>query len=81
MKNKINIFTTAFTQVALVAINTWQIANDKILGALIVGFLISLVWTFNVRKVAFGDKLDRVIYATGAMVGTGAGLYATQILY
>lgn len=78
---KLALFLTGFAQVALVAINTWQIANNKIVGALIVGFLISLVWTFNVRRVAFATNMDRIIYCLGASAGTATGLLITHILY
>jgi hypothetical protein len=79
--NKISTFLYAWAQVALICFNTYQIANQRVYGALIVGFLISLVWTFNVKRVAFGDASDRLIYSLGAMVGTGSGLLAVNYIY
>jgi len=32
------------------------------------------VWTFNVKKIAFGDKKDRIVYAGGAAVGAFFGV-------
>ena len=74
-------FLWAYAQVTLVALNTWQIANGKIGGALIVGFLISFTWTFNVRQAVFGNMLTRIVYCTGAMCGTGTGLLISQTIY
>lgn len=75
----IKLFGSGFIQVILVAINTYQIANNKILGTVIFGFLISFVWSFNVRKIAFGTMTDRIVYALGAAGGSATGLViATQ---
>jgi hypothetical protein len=79
--NKYATFLYAYAQVSLIALNTWQIANGEIVGALIVGFLISLTWTFNVRRAAFGDAWTRLIYCTGAMFGTGTGIFLSQVFY
>jgi hypothetical protein len=79
--NKYATFLWAYAQVTLIALNTWQIANGKILGALVVGFLISLAWTFNVRRAAFGTMTDRAIYCSGAMCGTGTGIILADLLY
>lgn len=76
-----SLFCTAWLQVFLVAINTWQIANEKYVGALIVGFLISLVWTFNVKRAAFSTTADKLIYSLGASCGTGSGLWLANLLY
>lgn len=75
------LFTTGFVQVLLVALNTWQIANDHLVGAVIVGFLISLTWTFNVKRIAFGTHADRFIYAGGAALGTLSGLLLAKAIY
>ena len=75
------IFFQAWAQVMLVVLNTWQIANGKIAGAMIVGFLISLVWTFNIKAVAFGNWTKRIVYCLGASFGTGTGLLTANMLY
>lgn len=81
MKTHARNFTTGMIQVCLVVTNTWQIANEKFIGAIIVGFLISLVWTFNVRAAAFGTLWQRVSYCSGAAAGTAIGLITTQLIY
>lgn len=75
------IYFTAFIQVLLVVINTWQIANGKYVGAVGVGFLISLVWTLNVKSVVVGGWSDRIVYSFGAATGTGFGLIIPHLVY
>ena len=73
--------TTGFLQVFFVAINTYFIANRMILGTLFAGFAISLIWSFNVKKVAFGSNADRLIYASGAAIGSLCGLLVSIYLF
>lgn len=80
MRNATTFFY-AYIQVALICLNTWQIANRELLGAIIVGFLISLVWCFNTQRLAFSNLSDKVIYATGASLGTASGITLSQIIY
>ncbi len=67
------LFLTALFQVCFVAMQPLFIIHHKIIPMLVTGFLISLIWTFNVKKVAFGDIKDRLAYAVGATAGTGIG--------
>jgi len=69
-----NLFITGFLQVFFVALNTWLITQKNFIGVLIVSFLISFIWSFNVKKVAFGSMPDRVIYSLGASIGGFTGL-------
>lgn len=75
------LFLTGFVQVLLVGVNTWQIAHEKWAGAFIVGFLISYVWSWNVKKVAFGSHTARIVYALGAGLGTLVGLGLARWIY
>jgi hypothetical protein len=78
---RLSLALTGFIQVFLVAINVWQISHDHLIGAIIVGFLISLTWTFNVKRIAFGDHLDRLIYSSGAAAGTLCGILLAKAIY
>ena len=80
MKN-LQRFLYAWLQVSLVCLNTWQIANGKIAGAIFVGFLISLVWCFNIQGIAFSNLIEKIIYASGACCGTATGLFISRLLY
>jgi len=73
-KNRFALFACGFVQVFFVAINTVFLAKAFILGVLIASFMISIVWSFNVKKIAFGNRLDRFVYASGASIGSVAGL-------
>ncbi len=72
-KNKWALFLTALVQVTFVAMNVTFIAHQRIVPMLMTGFMISLIWTINVKRVALGGWLDRITYANGAMFGTGLG--------
>lgn len=81
MNNYIKLFSTGFMQVFFVAINTYLISTKNLYGTVAVGFIISLIWSFNVKKIAFGTIKDRVFYALGAGVGSLAGLYLSITLF
>lgn len=81
MNSKITLFTTGFFQVLFVAINTYFISKEFYVGVLLCGFIISLIWSWNVKRVAFGTKQDRLIYATGAGVGSLMGLLISVVFF
>lgn len=68
------IFLQSFFQVGLVAINTMLISKGYYIGVFIVSFLISLLWAFNVNKVAISTLNQKLTYALGAGVGAITGL-------
>lgn len=76
----IQLITTGFLQVFFVAINTWLITKQQYIGVIIVSFLISFIWSFNVKKVAFGTLKDRLVYSLGAAIGGLTGLFIGQFL-
>lgn len=80
MKKKSTLFLTAFAQVLFVAANTYFIANTMMYAVAACGFLISFIWSFNIKRVAFGTMSDRIVYSIGASAGGLTGLYiATHI--
>jgi hypothetical protein len=74
MIEDLKLFTTGFLQVFFVAINTYFISTENLYGTVVAGFIISLIWSFNVKKIAFGSINDRIIYAVGAAFGSLIGL-------
>ena len=78
MKTRIYLFLTALLQVMLVSLNIVFITYHQLLAMTITGFAISIIWTFNVKKVAFGSLTDRIIYASGAAAGTLIGYYISN---
>lgn len=79
-KERLVLFSTAFLQVALVSMNVKFISNGAVIPMLIAGFLISLVWTLNVKKVALGNWYDRFTYSFGALAGTGIGFLISNLI-
>ena len=74
------LFTTGFLQVFFVVINTYFISNGYLLGFLICGFIISFIWSHNVKKIAFGSEYDRFIYSLGAMSGSLIAYFLGKII-
>lgn len=75
-----NLFITGFLQVFFVAINTYFITKQFYIGVAIVSFFISFIWSFNVKKVAFGKMIDRIIYSLGASTGGLIGLILSSYI-
>lgn len=74
------LLTTGFIQVYFVAVNTLFIAKEKYIPVLIIGFVISFIWSWNVKRISIGTLHDRVIYSIGAGFGSIAGLYSAKHL-
>jgi len=74
------LFLTGYLQVFFVVANTYFISKGYVLGILIASFLISLIWSWNVKKIAFGRKKDRIIYALGAMCGSYSSYLVAQLI-
>lgn len=77
---RVQLALTGFLQVIFVAANTVFIAHYELVANVITAFLISLIWTWNVKKVAFGNTADRYAYATGAAFGSLAGTVIASAL-
>ena len=78
MRSKLTLYLTGFVQVFFVSINTIFLAKNNYLGVTFAAFMISLIWSYNVKKVVFGTIADRIIYAVGATSGSLAGLYLIE---
>lgn len=77
---RLKLAGTGFLQVIFVAANTVFISHYELAANFVTAFLISLIWTWNVKKVAFGDNGDRWAYATGAAFGSVAGTMIASAL-
>lgn len=73
-KQKIKILFTAYIQVFFVCININFIASGNLIKTFLSSFFINLLWTINIKKMAFGNNYDRLIYAIGAATGSASGL-------
>jgi hypothetical protein len=73
MKDKLGLLFSGFLQVFLVALNTYFISNGMVLGIFILSFSIAISWSYNVKRVVFGNKTDILLYATGSSIGGVSG--------
>jgi hypothetical protein len=80
MRTRALLFATAFVQVLLVSLNTVLLAHKQIASSIAVAGLISYVWTFNVKRAAFGSHWDKIIYSLGAACGSGVGIYLAGLI-
>lgn len=77
----IELFVTGFIQISLVSANTFLIAHSIYLGMFLVGFVIAFLWSYNVKRIAFGTLKERLIYAVGAAFGGIVGLWIIKLLF
>jgi hypothetical protein len=73
-------FFQSFFQVGLVSVSTVLITKQLYYGVFVVAFLISLLWTFNVSRIAVSTINQKIIYSLGAGTGAVCGLLLTQLL-
>lgn len=74
------LFFQAFLQVYLVCLNTYCIAKGNLFGLVICSFLISYIWTKNVKRISAGTELERIIYSSGAACGGVLGFLTGKFL-
>lgn len=80
MKHKASLFITGTIQVYFVAINTYFLSKELYVGVTVAAFMISMIWSYNIKKIAFGTWTDRVLYSLGATAGSLAGLATSKAL-
>ena len=68
-------FLRGFVLVALVSLNTRQVASGRYLGAFVIGGLISAVWWSNSSAKRETFTGAAALYAFGAACGTVLGMY------
>jgi hypothetical protein len=73
------IFFQSFLQIGLVSISTVLITKHLYFGIFVVAFLISLLWTFNVSRIAVSSLKQKIIYSMGAGTGAVCGVLLTQL--
>jgi hypothetical protein len=80
MKTWLKLFFTGFVQVYFVAINTVFLSKELYIGVFFAAFMISMVWSWNIKKIAFGSIKDRIFYSFGATAGSMLGLYSSSFI-
>ena len=61
MKTWMKLFMTGVVQVYFVAINTVFLSKELYVGVFFAAFMISMVWSYNIKKIVFGTINDRVL--------------------
>lgn len=79
MNDKLKLFGTGVLQVYFVAINTVFLSRELYWGVLFAAFSISMVWSYNIKKIAFGTLAERICYSAGATAGSLLGLLSAQL--
>lgn len=72
-------FLSGFAQVLLVAGSTVFLSARFAPGVLVTGFMISLLWTINVRNALAGWPA-RLAYCVGASLGSLSGMYLSEMI-
>lgn len=85
MKNKflykkIKVLIFSFIQVYFVCLNIIFINSKNLILIFISSFSINIIWSFNIKKIAFGNNYDRLIYAFGAAFGSIAGILSYNFI-
>lgn len=81
VKKNFFLFCTGTLQVFFVSMNTYFLSYSLAVAVFLTSFMISLIWSFNVKRIAFGTMADRIAYALGAAVGAVIGLLTAESLH
>jgi hypothetical protein len=77
----VTLLIAAVLQTGLASLNVYQISNHRYWQAAIAGFFILLIWSYNVKKIAFGTIWERIVYSIGGSIGTGIGILIGLEIY
>lgn len=72
-------FFYSYLQIALISINTIILTRHNYFGIFILSFLISLLWTFNVSRIAVSTIKQKILYSLGAGCGAISGVLFTLL--
>ena len=78
--NSSRLFLTGFVQVFFVSLNFCFLVNRFYIGVLFASFMISFVWSFNVKRIVFGSMRNRVFYSLGASIGSLFGIWSESFI-
>ena len=76
----IKVFTFAYIQILLIAVNTINVANGKMVPAMITSLLIGVAWCVGVKGVAHGELKEKIAYCIGGSLGCGSGIIFSNFL-
>ena len=76
----VKIFTFAYIQLLLIAVNTINVANGKVFLAMVTSLLIGIAWCVGVSGVAHGKVKDKIAYCMGGSLGCGSGIIVSKLV-
>ena len=76
----VSIFLSSLLQIFFVSVNTILISKEMVIQAGVCGFLLSLVWTFNIRRITIASWGERISYCLGAGIGTSSGIIFIKLI-
>lgn len=79
-KNSLHLFFTGYIQVFFVSLNFCFLVNRVYIGVLLASFMISFIWSFNVKRIVFGSTSDRIFYSLGASIGSISGILSESFI-
>jgi hypothetical protein len=68
------LFCRSFIQNAMVSIITILISKQILIGVFVISFFLTLLWSYNIEKLAFSSTKEKIIYSIGAGLGSISGL-------
>lgn len=74
------LFLNGFIQVFFVSMNTLLIMRNNFIGIFICSFLISFIWSNNIKKIVFSNINERIKYALGASFGSIIGILMIKFI-
>jgi hypothetical protein len=74
VNKNMSIFLTGFVQVLFISANIAFIASKSYTGAFLTSFCISLIWSYNVKRISIASKMDVFCYCLGAACGNLIGM-------
>lgn len=76
----IKVFIFSYLQILFLATNTINVANGKLIPAMITSLLISVAWCVGVTGVAHGTIKEKIAYCCGGCLGCGSGIVVGDLL-
>ena len=76
----VSIFLSSLLQIFFVSVNTILISKEMVIQAGVCGFLLSLVWTFNIKRIGIASWGERISYCLGAGIGTSSGILFIKVI-
>ncbi len=79
-RSYLSLSITGYLQVFCVSFSTVSLSKGFVPGIVVAAFLVSLIWTLNVKKISISNWPERIVYSAAAAMGSLTGYFFTQLL-